>query len=410
MTTRSTAGIVKPKAFQASLEPRSVKQALNMPEWKVAMDLEYDAWMKNNTWELVKLPPNRSAIRSRWVFRAKYNSDGPFQKYKTRLVAQGYAQRPGFDFTETYSPVVKPTSIRIILSIALANSWLIRQLDVNNAFLYGDLMEEVYMKQPQGFEQGDSSLPTKSDVSVFQSDLNGTKTFVLVYVDDIIVTGESEDTIKQVIEQLNAKFALKDMGSLHYFLGIQVTNTSNGGLILTQQKYIKELMKKANMVGCTSCHTPLPSTVKLSACGSAKFHDSALYMSIIGSLQYLTVTRPEISYSVHKLAQFIQSPLKSHWKMIKRVLRYLNGTFNHGLHLKKEGSMTITAYSDSDWAEDPDDRKSTSGYCIFLGSNLVSWGSRKQTAVAKSSTETEYRSVADLVVELIWVKNLLFEL
>ncbi|XP_072089263.1 uncharacterized mitochondrial protein AtMg00810-like [Arachis hypogaea] len=118
------------------------------------------------------------------------------------------------------------------------------------------------------------------------------------------------------------------MGSLHYFLGIQVTNTSNGGLILTQQKYIKELMKKVNMVGYTSCHTPLPSTVKLSACGGAKFHDSALYRSIIGSLQYLTVTRPEISYSVHKLAQFVQSPLESHWKMVKRVLRYLNGTSN----------------------------------------------------------------------------------
>ncbi|XP_072071613.1 uncharacterized mitochondrial protein AtMg00810-like [Arachis hypogaea] len=352
-----------------------------MPEWKAAMDLEYDALMKNNTWELVKLPPNRSAIGSRWVFRVKYNSDGSLKKYKARLVAQGYAQRPEFDFTETYSPVVKPTSIRIILSIALANSWPIRQLDVNNAFLH-----------------------------VFQSDLNGAKTFVLVYVDDILVTGESEDTMKQVIEQLNAKFALKDMGSLCYFLGIQVTNTSNSGLILTQKKYIKKLMKKANMVGCTSCHTPLASTVKLSTCGGAKFHDSTLHRSIIGSLQYLTVTRPEISYSVHKLAQFVQSPLESHWKMVKRVLRYLNGTSNHGLHLKKEGSMTMNAYSDLDWAGDPDDRKSTSSYCVFLGSNLVSWASRKQTAVARYSTEAEYRSMADVVAKLIWVKNLLCEL
>ncbi|XP_072052173.1 uncharacterized mitochondrial protein AtMg00810-like [Arachis hypogaea] len=123
------------------------------------------------------------------------------------------------------------------------------------------------------------------------------------------------------------------------------------------------------MVGSTSCHTPLPSTVKLSAFGSAKFHDPALYRSLIGSLQYLTITRPEISFSVHKLAQFVQTPLECHWKMVKRMLRYLSGTANYGLNLKKENSMSITAYSDSAWAGDPDDRKSTSGYCVFLGSN-----------------------------------------
>ncbi|XP_016169161.1 uncharacterized protein LOC107611781 [Arachis ipaensis] len=164
------------------------------------------------------------------------------------------------------------------------------------------------------------------------------------------------------------------------------------------------------MVGCTSCHTPLPSTVKLSAFGGAKFHDPAFYRSLIGSLQYLTITRPEISFSVHKLAQFVQTPLECHWKMVKRVLRYLSGTANYQLHLKKENSMSIIAYSDLDWGGDLDDRKSTNGYCVFLGSNLVSWASRKQTAVARSSIETKYRSMADLVAELIWVNNLLCEL
>ncbi|XP_016191654.1 uncharacterized protein LOC107632496 [Arachis ipaensis] len=240
--------------------------------------------------------------------------------------------------------------------------------------------------------------------------MHGVKTFMLVYVDDIIITGESEIQVQKVIEKLNAKFALKDMGNLHYFLGIQVAKTSDGGLLLSQQKYINEVLKKANMEGCSSCHTPLPSTVKLSAHGDSNFDNPQLYRSVIGSLQYLTVTRPEISYSVHKMSQFVQAPLNTHWRMVKRILRYLSGTIRHGLRLEKANSMEVTAYSDSDWAGDPDDRKSTSGYCVFLGSNLISWASRKQTAVARSSTEAEYRSMADLVAELIWVKNLMSEL
>ncbi|XP_016200541.1 uncharacterized protein LOC107641570 [Arachis ipaensis] len=282
------------------------------------------------------------------------------------------------------------------------------QLDVNNAFLHGDLVEKVYMRQPQGYEQEDSSLvcklnkalyglkqaprewysklanglkelgfaATKSDIAVFTREMNQLKTYVLVYVDNIIVTGECDNSIREVISQLNSMFALKDLGDLHYFLGIQATKTKSGGLVFTQQKYIEEVMKKAGMVGCTACHTPLPSTTKISALGGSNFHDPSLYRSVIGSLQYLTITRPEISFSVNKLAQFVQSPMNSHWKMVKCVLRYLNGTAHHGLHLKKDPAlntaMKITAYSDSDWAGDPDDRKSTSGYCVFLGSNLVS--------------------------------------
>ncbi|XP_016168252.1 uncharacterized protein LOC107610763 [Arachis ipaensis] len=214
--------------------------------------------------------------------------------------------------------------------------------------------------------------PNRRAIGIFVGNLNGAKIFVLVYVDDIIVIGKSEDTIKQVIKQLNAKFSLKDMGSLHYFLGIQVSKTSNGGLILTQQKYIKELMRKANMVGCSPYHTPLPSTIKLSTCGGAKFDDPALYR--------MSLENGEKGAS-------------------------LNGMASYGLQLKKEhgsqSSMRITTYCDSDWAGDPDDKKSTSGYCVFLRSNLVSWASKKQTAVARSSTEAEYRSMADLIAELI---------
>ncbi|XP_025669991.1 uncharacterized mitochondrial protein AtMg00810-like [Arachis hypogaea] len=298
------------------------------------------------------------------------------------------------------------------------------------------------MKQPPGYDQGDPSLvckltkalyglkqaprewyhklagglreigfeATKSDISVFIQNLSGLKTYVLMYVDDIIVTGESTELVKEVIAKLNDKFALKDMGDLHYFLEIQVNKTCDEGLVLTQQKYIHEVLKKVGMVGCAPCHTPLPSTVKIIALGGSSFCDLQLYRSIIGSLQYLTITRPEICYSVNKLSQFVQAPLESHWKLVKRVLRYFSGTSSYSLHLKWETSLGITAYSDSDWTGDPNDRKSTSSYCIFLGTNLISWTSKKQTVVARSSTEAEYRSMAEAVAELIWIKTMMREM
>ncbi|XP_025702922.1 uncharacterized mitochondrial protein AtMg00810-like [Arachis hypogaea] len=223
--------------------------------------------------------------------------------------------------------------------------------------------------------------------------------------DDIIITGESAESVQEVIQQLNSKFALKDLGDLHYFLGIQVTKTKDGGLVLTQQKYIGELLTKVDMVGCAACHTPLPSTTNITVLGGASFNDPGLYRSVIGSLQYLTITRRKICYCINKLAQFVQSPLDSHWRMVKRVLRYLSSTASYGLHIKSDTdqntAIKIVAYNDSDWAGDPDVRKSTSGYCVFVGSNLVSWVLRKQTAVTRSSTEVEYRSMADTVAELI---------
>ncbi|XP_016185858.1 uncharacterized protein LOC107627538 [Arachis ipaensis] len=269
-------------------------------------------------WVLVSLPPNREAIGSMWVFRVKYNADGSLQKHKARLVTQGYAQKHGSDFIETYSPVVKPTSIRLLLSIAVSKSW--------------QAPREWYHKLASGLREIGFAA-TKSDVSVFVKNVDGLQTYVLVYVDDIIVTGESSALVTDVIAKLNKKFALKDMGDLHHFLGIQ--------------KYVGEVLKKAGMVGCASCHTHLPSTVKISALGGSSFYDPKLYRSIIGSLQYLTITRPEICYSVNKLSQFVQAPLDCHWRMVKRVLRYLSGTTSYGLHIKQDSSMSVTAYSDS---------------------------------------------------------------
>nr|XP_025635493.1 uncharacterized protein LOC112729535 [Arachis hypogaea] len=234
--------------------------------------------------------------------------------------------------------------------------------------------------------------------------------FVLVYVDDIIIIGNSKEAIGQVIQQLNHKFALKDLGDLYYFFGIQVTKTNAGGLVLSQEKYVNDLLEMAEMENCKPCHTPLLSSNKFSAFGGSIFHNLKLYRSIVGSLQYLIVTCPELSYCVSRLSQFMHTPLDDHWKLVKRVLRYVSGTSGFGLHLHRTSIHSILAYSDSDWEGDLDDKKSTKGFCVFLGRNLVSWSSKKQGAAARSSTKAEYRAMADLVAELIWIKNLMVEL
>jgi len=449
MKTRSKSGIVLPRVHPALLlthsEPKNVKQALANPQWKAAMQEEFTAFQKNHTWSLVSLPPNRKAIGCKWVFRVKENSDGTINRYKARLVAKGFHQIHGFDFTETFSPVVKPINIRLILTLAVSYKWPIQQLDINNAFLNGVLEEEVYMEQPQGFESGDSHLvcklhkalyglkqaprqwfdrlnttltqfgfqASKCDSSLFTYAKQKQVVYLLVYVDDIIITGSSSSLITSLISQSHVVFSLKQLGQLHYFLGIEVQHLSDHTLLLTQTKYIKDLLSKTNMLACNSINTPIMSSCKLSKHGSDTFHDVSLYRSVVGSLQHATITRPEIAYAVNKVCQFMSQPLESHWVAVKRILRYLKGTLHYGLKLfpaPTHKPLSLQLFCDADWAADPDDRRSTSGAAIFFGPNVISWWSRKQPVVARSSTEAEYRALAQATADALWVQTLLKEL
>eukprot|EP00261_Vitis_vinifera_P039164 XP_019080407.1 PREDICTED: uncharacterized protein LOC109123862 [Vitis vinifera] len=443
MITRAKSGIVKPKIFIAAIrEPSSVSAALQQDEWKKAMVAEYDALQRNNTWSLVPLPAGRQAIGCKWVYKTKENPDGTVQKYKARLVAKGFHQQAGFDFTETFSPVVKPSTVRVVFTIALSRNWAIKQLDVNNAFLNGDLQEEVFMQQPQGFidEQNPNLVcrlhkalyglkqaprawfeklhrallsfgfvSAKSDQSLFLRFTPNHITYVLVYVDDILVIGSDTAAITSLIAQLNSEFSLKDLGEVHYFLGIQVSHTNNG-LHLSQTKYIRDLLQKTKMVHCKPARTPLPTGLKLRVGDGDPVEDLHGYRSTVGALQYVTITRPELSFSVNKVCQFMQNPTEEHWKVVKRILRYLQGTLQHGLHLKKSSNLDLIGFCDADWASDLDDRRSTSGHCVFLGPNLISWQSKKQHIVSRSSIEIEYRSLAGLVAEITWLRSLLSEL
>jgi histone deacetylase 1/2 len=236
---------------------------------------------------------------------------------------------------------------------------------------------------------------------------------VLIYVDDILITGSSSQLISDLISKLNTHFALKQLGPVDYFLGIEVHHLPSGALLLNQTKYIRDLLCKTDMDNANPIGSPMASSCRLSKFGSDVLPDPTLYRSTVGALQYATLTRPDIAFSVNKVCQFMAQPLESHWKAVKCILRYLKGTLSHGLLLMPSPTslpFSLRAYSDADWATDQDDRRSTSGSCIYFGPNLISWGSKKQPLVARSSTEAEYRSMANTTADLLWIQSLLREL
>lgn len=404
------------------------------------MSTEYEALLKQGTWSLVPSPPSGNIIGCHWIFKLKRHSDGTIARYKARLVARGNQQTEGIDYTETFSPVVKQPTLRLVLSLDVHFGWPLRQLDVTNAFLHGVLQEDAYMTQPPGYK--DPSRPSHvcklhkalyglkqaprawyalfsthltslgfhnslSDTSLFIKSDGSDITYVLIYVDDIIVTGNNTVFVSSLLTQLQSKFALKDLGDLHYFLGIEVFRDSSG-MFLTQRKYALEILTKAGMVECKPSLSP-SSTKPSSLDPVAPFPDVQLYRSLVGSLQYLTITKPELSHAVNSVCQFMHAPTQAHFAAVKRILRYVKGSLHQGLHFT-QSSLFLTAYCDADWASSHLDRRSTSGFCVFLGDNLISWSAKKQPTVARSITEAEYRALAHTTAEIVWLQQLLKDL
>jgi histone deacetylase 1/2 len=252
---------------------------------------------------------------------------------------------------------------------------------------------------------------SKSDTSLFYYLKNGYTIYVLVYVDDIIVASSSQEATGMLLRDLQKDFALKDLGNLHYFLGIEVKTVSNG-LKLSQERYAADVIQRAGMKKCKPMSTPLSSVEKLSAIEGTPLgpEDVSRYRSLVGALQYLTLTRPDISFSVNKVCQFLHAPTTSHFCAVKRILRYVQGTLNVGRKIGRSKSTMVSAFADADWAGCPDDRRSTGGFAVFFGSNLISWCAKKQATVSRSSTEAEYKSLANATAEIMWVQKLLDEL
>ncbi|GJR40193.1 ribonuclease H-like domain-containing protein, partial [Tanacetum coccineum] len=399
MITRSQSGIIKPidrlslNTFLISHIPKNPSDALKDPQWRNAMYDEYNALVKNGTWLLVPRPEDVNMVRSMWLFKHKFHADGTLSSYKARLVANGSSQQLGVDFDETFSLVVKPASIRTVLSLAVSRKWPIHQLDVKNAFLNGDLSETVYMHQPPGFVDARQS----SQVA-----------YLLIYVDDIILTASSTALLQQIIDSLHNEFDMTDLGALNYFHGISADRNSIG-LFLSQRKYALQLIERAHMVHCNPSRTPVDTESKLGPEG-VPVQDPTLYRSLAGGLQYLTFTRLDLSYAVQQVFLYMHDPREPHFAALKRILRYVRGTVDFGLQLYASATTSLAGYTDADWAGYPSTRRSTSGYCVFLGNNLLSWSAKCQHTISRSSAEAEYRGVANVVAETAWLHNLLREL
>ncbi|XP_049355694.1 uncharacterized mitochondrial protein AtMg00810-like [Solanum verrucosum] len=319
-------------------------------------------------------------------------------------------RNPGLDYTKTFAPVIKLSTVRVVLSLALLHNWCMHQLDVFNAFLHGELNEDIYMWQPKGFEHSDyPQHQSTSDHSIFTFRQDSSILILPIYVDDIAVFGFSQRLVDDFIESMKAEFAMKDLGSLHYFLGVEIVHNTAGALLL-QRKYISNLLHRFDLAEVKPVQTPLYSKLDWHSVDTQLLDNPFMYRKMVGSLQYLSFTRPDIQYAVNMASQFLHQPRLIHFQAIKRIFRYLKGTPAHGLQLNKNTFHSLTPFLDSDWAGCTTTRRSTSRFCIFLGSNLISWSTKKQPIVVRLSTEAKYRALAVATTDVIWIQFLLREL
>ncbi|KAL0745858.1 hypothetical protein Bca101_101627 [Brassica carinata] len=434
-------------AFMSSLDesyvPKTYEEAMLDKEWKESVGDEAGAMIKNDTWYESELPKGKKAVSSRWIFTIKYLANGQIDRKKTRLVARGFTQTYGEDYIDTFAPVAKLHTVRIVLSIATNLEWDLWQMDVKNAFLQGELEDEVYMLPPPGLEHlvkpGNVLRLKKAIYGLKQSPrawyrklsttLNGRGfrkseldhtlftlvtpsgiIVILVYVDDLIITGSDKAGIKATKEFLKSVFDIKDLGEMKYFLGIEICR-SKEGLFMSQRKYTMDMLKETDVLGGKVAKTPLEEGYKVLHEGEVEekqlFEDAKLYRKMVGKLIYLTITRPDICFAVNQVSQHMQAPKVHHWKMVDRILKYLRGTPGQGVWMGCNGSTEVVGYCDADWAGDRVDRRSTTGYCTFIGVNLVTWKSKKQKVISCSSAEAEYRAMLKLTNELVWIKGIL---
>jgi hypothetical protein len=405
----------------SSIEPYRIEDALRDPDWVVAMQEELNNFTRNEVCHLVPRP-NQNVVGTKWVFRNKQDEHGVVTRNKARLVAKGYLQVEGLDFDETYAPVARLESIRILLAYTTYHGFKLYQMDVKSAFLNGLVNEEVYVEKPPGFE--DSEYPNhvyklskvlyglkqaprawyeclrdflitngfkvgKADPTLFTKTVAKDLFICQIYVDDIIFGSTNKLTCEEFSRIMIQKFEMSMMGELKYFLGFQIKQLQEGTFI-SQSKYIQDILKKFGMKNAKPIKTPMGTNEHLDLDIGGQSVDQKVYQSMIGSLLYLCASRPDIMLSVCMRARFQANPKEIHLRAVKRIMRYVVYTPKFGLWYPKGSTFDLIGYSNADYARCKIDRKSTSGTCQFLWRSLVSWASKKQNSVALSTAEAEY--------------------
>ena len=428
-------------AFVSITEPTKVDEAFLEPEWIQAMQEELHQFELNNVWELVKRPDPRkhNIIGTKWIYRNKQDENGLVVRNKARLVAQGYTQVEGIDFDETFAPVARLEAIRILLAYANHHDIILYQMDVKSAFLNGKLEEEVYVAQPPGFEDPKNPdkvfrlnkalyglkqaprawydtlkeflmkkgfKPGSLDPTLFTKSYDGELFVCQIYVDDIIFGCTDQRYSDEFAYMMSEEYQMSMMGELKFFLGLQIRQQRNG-IFISQEKYLKDVLRKFGMQDCKGVKIPMPTNGHLCTDENGIDFDHKVYRSMIGSLLYLCASRPDIMLSVCMCARFQATPKESHHKAVKHILRYLAHTPTLGLWYPKGSAFDLIGYSDSDYAGDRVDRKSTSGTCHFLGRSLVCWSSKKQNCVSLSTAEAEYIAAGSCCAQLLWMKQTL---
>lgn len=417
-----------------------LKQRGDWLSWKSAIKDELESLEKNDTWQLVELPAGKKVIDSKWVFKVKRNSEGEVERYKARLVARGFTQRPGFDFTATYSPVVKMATLRILLAMANQRGWHVHQMDVKCAFLNGSLDEEIFMRQPAGFERGKNLVcrlrkaiyglkqasrnwnqrfhdfmcklgfkRSEYDFCLYQWSCDGVIVFVVIYVDDILIVSNSEKAIVGIKKRFSTEFEMTDLQDVKSFLGLNIQRDRQAGTMTIDQKaYIQSVLERFGMDCCKPSPIPMEPHLKLMKGNKEQTTDKP-YRELIGCLMYLMVTsRPDICAAVSYFAGFQCGATEEHWVHLKRILRYLKGTMNYKLlYRRDESAEMLEAYADADWGNDPNDRRSVSGYVVKLFGSTVTWATKKQSSVALSTTEAELMALCQASCEVVWIVNVL---
>jgi hypothetical protein len=442
--------------------PKSLSEAMSGPHagyWLDAVQSEIENLKQHGTWKLVKLPPGRKPIGSKWIFDVKGHSsgDGSIGKFKARLVAQGFSQREGVDYKEVFSPVANIEAIRLQLSIAAHYGWKLHHIDIVGAFLNGDMDTTVYMKQPPGMvNQGQEDLVcellkslyglkqagrtwnkkldgfltrigflrTSADPCIYLKRVGDRLIIAGIHVDDILLVYNDDELLQDLIKSLKAEWDITDLGEPTVLLGMRIRRDPvSGSISLDQEEYIRETLRMYNMANCKSSDLPhqvnLPLTKEM--CPSTKeevcemSNIKALYGELIGRLLWISRnTRPDIAHSVGVLCRFIANPGLRHWNAAKLVLRYLSGTNTTGIlykrNLTEKKVFKVHAFSDADWAGDPDTRRSISANVFIAANGPIAWRSTLQRKPSQSSCESEYVSQAAAANTATWLRQLLKDL